>query len=59
MGKIRSKIINNPIGIVKFIESLNEREEKRAPISDSLKSNLLSHFSNTSLNLEQIIKKNI
>ena len=56
LGKIRSKIFNKPIGIIKMIESLNKQEKNRNVIHTSLRNSLINKFSKVELELNKIIK---
>ena len=55
LGKLRSKFMNKPLGIIRSIESLNKKEENRASIPDDLKSNLVKKFSKVDIELKKII----
>ena len=55
LGKLRSRFINKPLGIVNMIESLNKKEQDRTPISYDLKNSLVNKFSKTDIALKEII----
>ena len=55
LGKIRSKIIKKPLGIIKYIEFLNKKEIDRIPISNDLKNNLNNKFSEINTDIKKII----
>ena len=55
LGKIRSKFIKKPLGIIKYIEFLNKKETDRIPISNDLKNNLTNKFSTINTDIKKII----
>ena len=55
LGKIRSKFIKKPLGIIKYIEFLNKKEIDRIPISNDLKNNLTNKFSEINKDIKKII----
>ena len=55
LGKIRSKFIKKPLGIIKYIEFLNKKEIDRIPISNDLKNNLTNKFSEINTDIKKII----
>ena len=58
LGKLRSKIVKQPLGIVKLIENLNLKEQKRLDMSRSLHKKLTNQLSQTSMEINNIINKN-
>ena len=55
LGKLRSKFMKEPLGIIKTIEFLNKKEQDREPISSDLRNNLINKFSSTNIALKKII----
>jgi len=55
LGKLRSKFLSKPLGIVQTIESLNKKEENRRPVSSDLKRSLVKKFSEVDMVLKEII----
>ena len=55
LGKMRSKFIKKPLGIIKYIEFLNKKETDRIPISNDLKNNLTNKFSTINTDIKKII----
>ena len=55
LGKLRSKFMGKPLGIIRSIESLNKKEENRVPIPDDLKNDLVNKFSKVNIELKKII----
>ena len=55
LGKIRSKFIKKPLGIIKYIEFLNKKEIDRIPISNDLKNDLNNKFSVINTDIKKII----
>ncbi len=58
LGKLRSKIFNKPIGIIKFAEFLNKKEENRIVISNDLRDNLIKKFSQVNIDINKIVDSN-
>ncbi len=57
LGKLRSKIVKQPLGIVKLIENLNLKEQKRLDMSRSLHKKLTNQLSQTSIEINNIVNK--
>ena len=57
LGKLRSVIIKKPLGIVKFFEKLNLKEQKRLDISKDLYEKLTNKLSKTEIEINDIINK--
>ena len=58
LGKLRSKIFNKPIGIIRFAESLNKKEKNRISISNDLRDNLIKKFSQANIDIKKIVNRN-
>ena len=58
LGKLRSKILSKPIGIIRFTESLNKKEKNRISISNDLRDNLIKKFSQTNIDIQKIVNRN-
>ena len=57
LGKLRSVIIKKPLGIVKFFEKLNLKEQKRLDISKDLYEKLTNKLSKTEIEINDIINR--
>ena len=57
LGKLRSVIIKKPLGIVKFFEKLNLKEQKRLDISKDLYEKLTNKLSKTEIEKNDIINR--
>jgi len=57
LGKLRSKIIKEPLGIVKLIENLNLKEQKRLDMPKNLHKKLTNQLSQASIEINDIIYK--
>ena len=55
LGKLRSRFIKQPLGIVKSIESLNKKEQDREIMSIDLKKSLINQFSEVDIAIKKII----
>ena len=57
LGKLRSKITNEPLGIIKLIENLNLKEQKRLDMPKNLHKKLTDQLHQTSTEINNIINK--
>ena len=57
LGKLRSRFLNKPLGVIKYLEKINKKEVDRLSLSNSIKKELSLKFNNTRFELDQIIKK--
>ena len=57
LGKLRSAIIKKPLGVVKFFEKLNLKEQKRLDISKDLYEKLTNKLSKTEIEINDIINR--
>ena len=55
LGKLRSRFIKEPLGIVKSIESLNKKEQDREIMPIHLKDPLINQFSKADIAIKKII----
>ena len=57
LGKLRSKITKEPLGIIKLIENLNLKEQKRLDMPKNLHKKLTDQLHQTSTEINNIINK--
>ena len=57
LGKLRSKITKEPLGIIKLIENLNLKEQKRLDMPKNLHKKLTNQLHQTSTEINNIINK--